>query len=217
MNIFRIATRIATGHIPGKPWLKVFDFDETLVSTGAQPWAVNPNAPSDFLKSDGSDVSDSQLDGWYSDNVQHRIDDGDYSKIPKGWSPEFREFKNMMVEPVVHNQEMFDEMIKMVNSGRGDVVVITARSQPKGIEKILSDYGINVDVYSLGADGSKAIAEGKAYYIESLMEDKGYRNIHFFDDSVRNIDAIKALSVKWNSQHPDDPAYFSTKLVKMSK
>jgi hypothetical protein len=146
--------------------LRVFDFDETL--------AVSRGFVS-VVKASGEKISmDSATFAYF------RPEDGD--------ELDFSAF-NDVINPrkIKKNWEVFQEAI---NDPDMDVLILTAR--PKGsasaVKKYLKSEGVEgIDVVALASSDPY----DKARHIDKLIEDHGYTDVAFFDDSSRNAGAVR--------------------------
>lgn len=69
---------------------------------------------------------------------------------------------------------------------------LSARSSYKPIRKFIQDIGIvntNIFVKALGSNDPL----DKANWIENKIDNEGYNDIFFADDSQKNIDAVKNM------------------------
>ena len=94
---------------------------------------------------------------------------------------------------------------RIVKSSGGDgVYILTARSAYKPIRQYLKDIGINMSkiyVTALASNNPK----DKADWIEDKIDNEGYEDVYFADDSKKNVDATKKMlrgkDVRWRVQH----------------
>ena len=146
--------------------LRIFDFDDTLVKTGAR---VHVTRDSEKF---------SLTPGEYATHEKHPRDIFDYSEFNKLIEPRtiewtLRIFKN------VYNKH-----------GADGVTILTARGPKEPVEEFLASHGIcNVRVIALGNSDPLA----KSGWIASEIERDNLRSVEFFDDSPKNIAAVNAL------------------------
>ena len=90
-------------------------------------------------------------------------------------------------------------------SGGDGVFILTARPQgiDKHIQKYLKDIGINKRIPVTGLQNNDPKA--KANWIEDKIDNEGYTDVYFADDSLKNVNAVKQMlrkkDVKWRVQH----------------
>jgi hypothetical protein len=92
----------------------------------------------------------------------------------------------------------------MMSSGGNGVYILTARAAYKPIKKYLKDIGVNskkIYVVALASNNPK----DKADWIEDKIDNEGYDDVYFADDSKKNVDATKKMlrgkDVRWRVQH----------------
>lgn len=158
----------AAKHIPGK-WLRVFDFDDTLASTAGAPWVVTESGEERRL----------------SPRAEKTY------KLQPGEKYDWREFLTYLKDPVVPVQKNIDILKRIIDSGQGDVIVLTARGDGAAVKKYLRDeHNIDIEVFPIG---SGDIAQEKKWVIETLIRENGYTNVQFWDDSASNVRAMNQL------------------------
>jgi FMN phosphatase YigB (HAD superfamily) len=146
--------------------LRVFDMDDTLVTTTSFIYVTNQKTGKKLKLSPGE----------YAVYTPKVGDEFDYSDFQKLQNPKII-------------KGYFELLRRMANSG-GDrgVFILTARGAYKPIHKFIKDSGIRgVYVVALG----DANPEKKADWIEQQIKEKGYDDVFFVDDSQKNIDAVK--------------------------
>ena len=92
----------------------------------------------------------------------------------------------------------------IVQKSKEVVYILTARAAYQPIKKYLNDIGINskkIYVVALASNNPK----DKADWIENMIDNEGYDDIYFVDDSEKNVSAAKQMlrtkNVKWRVQH----------------
>jgi len=151
--------------------LVVFDFDDTLMKTDSKVYITH---------GDGS-TETANAKEWNK-----------YAKKP-GDKFNFDEFFTVdyLINPVEIPKQMglLKSHIKF-----GDAVwILTNRENTNPIKKYFDGKGLNVGVYGTGTPKP----EGKLKWFESKIRE-GYINITFYDDSKKNIDAVRMLKNKYN-------------------
>jgi phosphoglycolate phosphatase-like HAD superfamily hydrolase len=146
--------------------LRVFDFDDSIVTTTSYIYVNNEKTGKKFRLTPGEYAV-------YEPKVGDEFDFSDFQKVqnPKLIKGYF---------------EILRRMAAKVDGDRR-VYILTARGAYKPVHKFIKDSGIrNVYVVALG----DANPEKKADWIEDKVKE-GYDDVFFVDDSQKNIDAVK--------------------------
>jgi len=187
------AFRVALRHMAAKPTkLRVFDFDETLaVSEGS----ITVEKP------DGQKITfDSATFAHFKPRDGDKLD--------------FSEFNNISNPRKI--KKNWDDFVKASEDSDTKVVILTAR--PKGSASAVSKY-----LESEGVKGTQVVAlqssdpYDKARWIDKAIEEGGYTDVEFVDDSSKNACAVaehgeahKKKGLKFNSvnsPHPKEADY----------
>jgi len=160
--------------------LRVWDFDDTLVS------------------------SEGSVTVFRDDGEKIEMDSATFAhyKVMPGDELDFGAFNDVInPRPIKANMDRLREATKDKDA---KAVILTAR--PKGsasaVEKFLKDMGIEgVKVVALQSSDPY----DKAKWIERAVEEEGYEDVGFYDDSTRNASAVaesaaKHPKVKWDSK-----------------
>lgn len=161
--------------------LRVFDFDDTLVKTTSFIYVTNNGKTKKLTPG------------------QYAV----YNEKP-GDELDFRDFHS------VQNPQEFKKVTKVLrrildkNRGEG-VYILTAR--PQGVQthihNYLKDIGINYKIPVVGLQSNNPL--DKAKWVEKMIDNAGYDDIYFADDSIKNVEAMKSMlrrkDVKWRVQH----------------
>lgn len=150
--------------------LRVFDFDDTLAKSVSYI----------YVKHD--------------DGTQTKMDPAEYATYEpkKGDTFDFRDFNRMLNKPQIIKKNV-DLLRKMLSSGDKKVTILTARKLGFPIKYwFKKELGLDVYVVGLGDADPKA----KADWIEKHIQ-KGYTDIAFMDDSIKNVKAVGALQSKY--------------------
>ncbi len=157
----------------GDGTLRIFDFDDTLVKTGSRVYVTSKDGAKAAL-----------TPGEYAVYDKRPGDRFDYSDFEKLIEP--REIKPMM--------KLFDFIY--THRGHKGVAILSARTSMKPIKKFLSSFGYEgVHITALNDANPKA----KADWVSDRLSRGDVNVLEFFDDSYKNVAAIKALKQK----HPD--------------
>lgn len=159
--------------------LRIFDFDDTLVKTNSFIYITHKNGKKSKL-----------TPGEYAVYKEKHGDEFDYSDFEKVIDP--TEIKKMT--------RVFKTMAQ---KSSGDLYILTARAAYKPVKDYVKDIGIkNVYVVALGSNNP----QDKADWIEDKIDNDGYDDIYFADDSPKNIKAAKRMlskkpNIKYRVQH----------------
>jgi hypothetical protein len=145
--------------------LRVFDFDDTIVTTNSFVYVIG------------------------KDGRERKLSPGQFAVYePKaGEQFDFRDFTTIKEPTVIKGY--FELLKRFVNTpGTREVFILTARSAYKPIKDFLRDSGIkNVYVVALGSSNP----EHKADWIEDKIKTGEYNDVYFIDDSIKNVNAVK--------------------------
>ena len=152
--------------------LRVFDFDDTLAKSVSHIYVK------------------------HSDGTESKLDPAEYAKYTpqKGDSFDFRDFNRMLNKPQIIKKNV-DLLRKMLSNPDKKVTILTARALGFPV-KYWFKKQLGLDVYVVGL--GNADPQAKADWIEKHIE-KGYTDIAFMDDSIKNVKAVGALQ----SKHPN--------------
>lgn len=150
--------------------LRVFDFDDTLAKSDANIYVTHKDGTKDTLTP-----------------AQFAV----YNPKP-GDKFNFKEFSSVIktAQPI---QQNIDKLKQAASKPNIKTTILTARMLGYPVKKYLKDnFGLDVYVVALGdADPQK-----KANWIEQQIQ-KGYTNIKFIDDSIKNVKAVNSLQNKY--------------------
>lgn len=162
--------------------LRVFDFDDTLVFTNSFIYVKKPN---------GKEI---------------KLTPGEYAvyKEKPGEEYDYRDFYS--VQEPKELKKMTKVFRRIIQKSNGDgVFILTARPQAveKHVQKYLKDIGINRRIPVIGLQSNNP--KDKADWIEDKIDNEGYDDIYFADDSLKNVNAAKKMlrtkDVRWRVQH----------------
>ena len=162
--------------------LRVFDFDETLVFTKSYIYVKQPNGK------------------------EKKLTPGEYAVYQEkpGEEYDFRDFYSVQEPQELRRITKVLKRIIQKNNGDG-VFILTARPQAvdKHVQQYLKDIGINQKIPVTGLQNNDPKA--KAKWIEDKIDNEGYDDVYFADDSIKNVNAVKDMlrkkDVKWRVQH----------------
>ena len=150
--------------------LRVFDFDDTLVKSNSRIHVTNKGKRKTLTTGEYA---------IYKAKSGDEFDFSDFGKViePKKIKAMFRVFKNIYKA-----------------SGNRRLTILTARAAYKPVRQFFKDIGYDVYVVALSSSNPK----DKSDWIEKQIKG-GYDDVLFFDDSRKNIEAVKKLE----KQYPD--------------
>ena len=162
--------------------LRVFDFDDTLVFTNSFIYVKKPN---------GKEL---------------KLTPGQYAvyKEKPGEEYDFRDFYSVQEPQELRRITKVLKRIIFKNGGDG-VYILTARPHAveKHVQRYLKDIGINKRIPVVGLQSNNP--KDKADWIEDKIDNEGYDDVYFADDSKKNVDAAKKMlrtkNIKWRVQH----------------
>jgi hypothetical protein len=162
--------------------LRVFDFDETLVFTKSYIYVKQPNGK------------------------EKKLTPGEYAVYQEkpGEEYDFRDFYSVQEPQELKRITKVFKRIIFKNGGDG-VFILTARPQAveKHVHQYLKDIGINKRIPVVGLQSNNP--KDKADWLEKKIDDEGYDDVYFADDSKKNVDAAKKMlrtkDIKWRVQH----------------
>ena len=160
--------------------LRIFDFDDTIVKTNSYIYVTHQNG------------------------MKSKLTPGQYAVYTEkpGDVYDFKDFEQVKEPQEI--QKITKILRGIVSKSKEVVYILTARTAYQPIKKYLSDIGINskkIYVVALASNNPK----DKADWIENMIDNEGYDDIYFVDDSEKNISAAKQMlrtkNVKWRVQH----------------
>ena len=159
--------------------LRIFDFDDTLVKTTSFIYITHKGGKK-------SKLSPAQY-AIYNEKPGDVFDFSDFEQVKQ--PQEIKRITNVLR--------------KVVQISKEPVYILTARSAADPIKRYLKDIGINsnkINVIALASNNPK----DKADWIEKKIDNEGYDDIYFADDSEKNVEATKTMlrrkDVKWRVQ-----------------
>ena len=162
--------------------LRVFDFDDTLVFTNSYIYVKT-------------------IDG-----KEKKLTPGEYALYDEkpGEEYDFRDFYS--VQEPQELKRITKVLKRIINKNKGEgVFILTARPQAveKHVHKYLKDIGINRKIPVTGLQNNNPRA--KSDWIEDKIDNEGYDDVYFADDSIKNVNAVKKMlrtkNIKWRVQH----------------
>jgi hypothetical protein len=147
--------------------IHVFDFDDTLVKTGSMIHVTS---------GDGEEFSLSPRQ-----YALYTPDSGD--------SFDFSDFEGL-IDPQPMNNTLLKLKMAIRDVGVKNVFILTARGNPVPIKEFLNSQGIpDIRIFAVGSSNPQA----KADVIKDEVLSRRIKRVYFYDDSVKNIMAVRAL------------------------
>jgi len=150
--------------------LRVFDFDDTLAKSVSYIYVK------------------------HKDGTETKMDPAEYAKYEEkpGDEYDFRDFNRMLNKPQVIKKNL-KLLQQMLTNREKKVTILTARKLAFPVRYwFKKEFGIDVYVVGLANNDPKA----KADWIEKHIK-KGYTDIAFMDDSIKNVRAVGNLQKKY--------------------
>jgi hypothetical protein len=145
--------------------LRVFDFDDTLVKTGSLIHVVGESG-------ERFDLTPGEF-AIYEKRPGDVFDFSDFSKL---------------VDPKEIKWTV--KILRNILRGDSEVVILTARSMPEPVRQFLEEAGLPpIEVVALGDADPKR----KSEYVASRISSDGFTFVEFFDDSYKNVAAVRGL------------------------
>lgn len=156
-----------------KKKLRVFDFDDTIVSTSSMIRVTTATGQTFSL-----------TPGEYAVYSKRPGDKFDYSDFEQLVNPVEIEWTGRIIRKLY------------TKYGSSGFVILTARTRAEPVEEFLRDANmLGIEIIALGdSDPTK-----KSGWIKQKIENGGYDYVEFFDDSHKNIRAVRKLA----KQFPD--------------
>jgi hypothetical protein len=152
-----------------KKTLSIFDFDDTLVFSGAAVHITHANGTLESLESHEFAT--------YKEQPGDQFDYSEFDIYPPGGQIIDKTF-NRMLETIA-------------SSGPENVIVLSARSNPQPMKQFLSDHGLSTSIDIIGV-GSSNPAD-KSRYINKKLAGGEWTHVEIFEDSLANINAIGSM------------------------
>jgi len=152
--------------------LYIFDFDDTLVFSGA---AVHVT---------------------HGDGSQESLESHEFATYKPKPGDEF-DFSEFDVYPPDGQviQKTFDVMQGVISSyGPDSVVVLSARGKAGPMKEFLQDSGLTAPIEIIGVHSSDPVA--KANFIDQKLSTGIFDDVYLYEDSMDNIDTIKTMIEK---------------------
>ena len=148
--------------------LHIFDFDDTLVR------------------------SDSMVRVHHHDGTETEMDSGEFANYVEqpGDIFDFDDFDDYPPNAELIEQVFAELKSSLALDGPSNVVILTARSNPKPVRDFLSDMGIEgIDVVTTGTSNPMA----KARYVLDRVKTGTFDEVRVFEDNAQNIRTIRKV------------------------
>ena len=148
---------------------RIFDFDDTLVKTDAKVIVHG--------KRGTKELSSAEF-------ATYKAEPGDKLDLSQ--------FENVLINPRAIPK--YVKKLRVAVGGSGVAIILTARGDARPIAKFLKTIGITGGVKIAALRTTNP--DDKREYIERLIQ-KGAKDIEFYDDSSKNIQAVQTLTKKY--------------------
>ena len=148
--------------------LYIFDFDDTLVKSGAQVHVTHADGAIELLSSE---------------------EYATYAPL-EGDEFDFKEFDVYPPSPQVIPSTMSRLHDAIQNSDPEDVVILTARKLIKPVAKFLKNEGVTANITMIGVGHSDPAVKGA--WVSKRLGEKQYTHVQVYEDSAANIAAIQS-------------------------
>lgn len=166
--LLREYVRDVANESPGRRRLRIFDFDDTLVVTDTRIWLTRPGCEKTALTPAEFAVYEKQPD-----------DVLDFT--------EFRQLINPRA--IVWTGRMLRQVYDRY--GPEGVVILSARTWSEPIQQFLDAAGLG-DIEAVALADANPLT--KADRVDRWIRERNLDYVEFFDDSNKNVDAVKKLS-----------------------
>jgi len=159
--------------------LRIFDFDDTLVKTNSYIYITHKNGRTSQLTPGEYAV--------YNEKPGDQFDFSDFTQV----------------KDPTEIKRMTNVFKRIANKSSGDLYILTARAAYKPVKEYIKDIGVkNVYVVALASNNP----QDKADWIEDKIDNEGYDDIYFADDSLKNVKTTKQMlskkdGIKYRVQH----------------
>ena len=156
--------------------LYVFDFDDTIVSTGSLIRIIASNG----------EVVRYMTSAEFADpDCSKHISE---EEVSCGYYEDFSDFDLYPPDPTII-RPIFDIFLQLIRSKK-NVVIVTARSNASPVQQFLSDKGISdIPVYAVGGSDPSL----KCDVVKGLLSQHDPSRFVLFEDSKKNIEAISLM------------------------
>jgi len=149
--------------------LYIFDFDDTLVFSGAAVHVTHGDGTKESLESHE-----------FATYVEEPGDEFDFSEFDT-YPPD-----GQLI------QKTFKAMQGAIaSSGVGSVVVLSARGEAGPMKQFLTDNGLSADIEIVGVQDSNPAA--KVRFVDQKLSTGDFDEVVVYEDSMANINALRAL------------------------
>jgi len=156
--------------------LYIFDFDDTLVFSGAAVHVTHADGTEESLESHE-----------FATYVEKPGDEFDFTEFDT-YPPD-----GQLI------QKTFKAMQRAIASfGVGSVVVLSARGEAGPMRKFLVDSGLSADIEIVGVQDSNPAA--KVRFVDQKLSTGNFDEVIVYEDSIANINALRTLVA---DQYPD--------------
>jgi len=151
--------------------LAIFDFDDTLFKSGCRVIVRSNSGEVKYLTTHEYAT--------YVANDKDVLDFSEFERYPPNPKP---------IKSVIDKLKFFVNSIGIEN-----IIILTARADEKPIVEVLKNFNLPpIKIVAIASSNPEA----KASFIEMMLKIFDYQKIVLFEDSNKNIDAIKKVALK---------------------
>jgi len=164
--------------------LHVFDFDDTIVNTGDSSLRVKViHTPDDGVEPTVTYLSSREYASKkLPTSGKVELDFSDFDTVPSD------------IELKPH----FEKMKQAMKNSNSYVMILTARSDAQPVVEFLKNLPNEIFPDELGVPDVVGVGNSdpsfKSSYIKNLILDKGFGEVYFYDDAIKNVEAVASLS-----------------------
>ena len=149
--------------------LFIFDFDDTLVFSGAVVHITHADGSKESLESHEFAT--------YQEQPGDQFDYSEFEVYPPNGKIIKKTFAKLLEVISVH--------------GPDNVMVLSARGNAEPMRQFLSDHGLSANIEIVGV--GSANPSQKAAYVDQKLQTNKWTSVEVFEDSLANINAIGAM------------------------
>ena len=161
----------------GQKTLYVFDFDDTLVDTASSELRVKITHTLKNGRTQTYLLTSDEYAGFKLPTTgKIQLNFGDFESVP---------------DDITIKQNYFNQLKNALTSPNTDSIILTARAADQPVSDFLKMRikGKQPEVVAVGT--SDPIA--KSAYISKLIRDNGYTSVIYYDDAIKNVEAVASL------------------------
>ena len=175
--------------------LRVFDFDDTLVKSGSkvivthEDGTVEELTPGQYAVYPMPEREEEQEEGDVDEDLWPKFD---YSQF------------ELLIDPIAI-REITDILRQVVLSrGSAGAMILTARGDSEPVQEFLDLFARQTGIPAISDVNIMALGNPdpmeKARYVSRRIKDDNLTHVEFFDDSIKNVKAVRALQKHYDGR-----------------